>query len=74
VLTKGYEIRQNGRKIQNGVKTYVFVFLLSNAQLKPDFKILFCIRSEFIVRFFFGYQNGGLVQDGVIFEKKSIFL
>jgi hypothetical protein len=57
-------------------KTYVFVFLLSKAQFLPDFKIFFCFRSVIFAynicgRFFFsGNQNGGLVQDGVIFGKK----
>jgi hypothetical protein len=56
-------------------KTYVFVLMLSKAQFLPDFKILFCIRSVFwyltFVDFFFGNQNGGLVQDGVIFFGKN---
>jgi hypothetical protein len=30
-------------------KTYVIVFLLSKAQFLPDFKILLCIRSVFLV-------------------------
>jgi hypothetical protein len=49
-LTKDYEVRKNGRKIQNGIKKLCF-------------------------HIFSGNQNGGLVQDGVIFGKKNrIFL
>jgi hypothetical protein len=61
-------------------KTYVYVFLSSKAQFLLDFKILFCIQRVFLVsnfgtrNLFSGSENGGLVQYGTVFGKKSTFL
>ena len=60
-------------------KINIFVFLLSKLHFVSDFKNLFCIQSVCSLSNFHGrnifskIQNGGIFQDGVIFEKKSTF-
>jgi hypothetical protein len=79
-ITKDYEVQQNGSKIENGVKIYVFVFLLSKAQFQPDFKIISCIRSVFLVsnfcgrNFFREIKMADWFQMAYFLGKKSIFL
>jgi hypothetical protein len=61
-------------------KAYVFVFLLSKAPFLPDFKILFCIRSVFLVSNFCGrnfFREINMVDSfkmaSLFFGKKNTF-
>jgi hypothetical protein len=79
-LTKYFEARQNGRKIQNGVENLCFRIFALKGTIFTQFQKKICIRSVFLVSYyggrnlFSGNQNGGMVQDGIIFGKKSTFL
>jgi hypothetical protein len=53
-------------------KTYVFLFLRRISKSFSAFEAYF-LHLTFVEDFFSGKQNGGLVQDGDIFGKKSIF-
>jgi hypothetical protein len=54
IRAEGHSENKMSAKSKMASKTYVSVFLLSNAQCLPDFIILFCIRSVFSVSNFCG--------------------
>jgi hypothetical protein len=78
-LTKDDEVQQNGRKIQNGVENQFLYFFSQRHNLSPilnsfsAFEAYFWYLTFVEKTFFSGNQNGGLIQDGDIFEKNRLF-
>jgi hypothetical protein len=78
--TKDYVVRQNSRKIQNGAENLCFRIFTLKGAITARFQnpflhskhIFWYLTFERI--FFSGNQNGRLVQDDVIFEKKKTTL
>jgi hypothetical protein len=62
-----FEVRQNGRKVQNGK------FCSQNFNFQPVSKNLTAFEASFLKNFFSKIQNSGFFEDDVIFEKKSTF-